>query len=360
MEFSALFPIRERCLYLDHAQKAPLPKPCTDAMAAALATLREGSFWQSRELSLADHQVRALISQVVGCHPADVSLFHHPLEAFFALVCGLPSAPRAAALVASEDQQALQRLGALLGRLGYEVQSVAPVRWRSAETLSAFGEGRFHLVLAPWVDELGWIVEPATLRQTLAPGGVLVLDATHGVPCRPESFYELGADALLLSSHTWLLGPPGVAALVSTQKLRRRWAPAFPSPRHPQLEDVADGACFDAPDLAAPALAGWAASLELLLAQGLAEVRTRIFAHQRTLTRTLVELGWEVLSPGAAHGVVGIVAAKHPFFPAQEVQRRLEEKHVRVGVLGDAVRFAPHFYTTIAELEALRQLLAKL
>jgi len=361
MEFSALFPMREHNLYLDHARQAPLPKPCTDAMDAALATLREGPFWQSRELLLLDHKARALLAQVVGCQPTAVSLFHHAVEAFLTLTAGLPTPHGAKAMVLAEDPESASRLARFLQRLGYDVESLAPVRWRFHEALLTNNQSRFHLIFAPWADELGWVVDPAALRTALIPEeGFLVLDATHAVPCRPETFNELSADALVVPSHTWLLGPSGVAALVSGEKLRGCWLPTHPSNRRPQLEEVADGACFDGPDLAVPALAGLTASLELLLNQDLGKVRNRILAHQRTLTRTLLELGWDVLSPGAAHEVVGIVAARHPFFPAEEVQRRLEERHVRVGVLGETVRFSPHFYTTLAELEALRQLLSKL
>ena len=70
--------------------------------------------------------------------------------------------------------------------------------------------------------------------------------------------------------------------------------------------------------------------------------------------------GWQVVSPGSGHPVAGIVSANHPFLPAIEVQKRLRERSIEVGVRDGWVRFSPHFYTTAGELEALRVILTKL
>jgi selenocysteine lyase/cysteine desulfurase len=333
-------------------------------MEQVLEQQRQGPFWQSRELAQLDHKVRTLLAQVVGCQPSDVSLFPDRASALLAFLAGLDHRQGEKALLAGESAQQLEGVAWFLRSLGYEVQVVAPVHWSKGEEFHATAGQGFALALVPWVDEGGWVADVPGLRELLSPsGGILVLDATQGVLCRPETFFELaelGVATGLVPGHTWLLGPTGVAALLTTEEVRQRWHWVLPSPRRGVAPFPLDGSSFDSPDLSLPTLAGMAASLELLLRQGLGNVRNRIWAHQRTLTRFLLELGWEVGSPGAAHSVAGIVLGKHPFFPAAEVQKRLGERHVRVGVLRDWVRFSPHFYTTIAEVEALRQLLARL
>jgi len=107
-------------------------------------------------------------------------------------------------------------------------------------------------------------------------------------------------------------------------------------------------------------VAGLAAALDLLLEVGSAEIYQRVVGHAHTLTHALLQAGWQVGSPGAQHRIAGIVAAKHQFLPAEEVARRLRERHIEVSARQGWVRFSPHFYATSGELEALRLILGKL
>lgn len=361
MEFSAIFPIRERCLYLDHAALAPLPKPVAAAVSTALQRYQQEGFWDLRELNQVDQKVRILLAQILGCQPSDVSLFPDTAIALTALLAGLQLPPGTQVLLAAEEPDDARPLTSLIARLGGSPALLAPARWDHLQHILGSSTPERALVYLPWVDAAGWVGDLETVAKKLkARGCVVVLDGTQAVPCRPESFPELEVEALIVPSHTWLLGPPGAAALITTPELRERWRPLFSSSRKPSVGELRDAACYESQGVSPLLLAGWAASLELLSAAGLAVVRSRIFAHQRTLTSQLLELGWNVTSPGASHAVAGIVLAQHPFFPAEEVQRRLQARHVRVGVLESWVRFSPHFYTTLAELNALQKILSSL
>lgn len=361
MELSEVFPIRERCLYLDHATVAPLPQPAVVAIDAALAQHQQEGFWEARELTRVDHRVRTLVAQLTGCEPSDVALFPDAATALTALLAGLRLAPGAGVFLALEEADGFRPLAALLERLGRATTLAAPARWEQLVRRLESEPPEAAVVCLPWVDAAGWVGELETWVAALKERGcTVILDGSQAVPCRPESLPEVGADALVLPSHTWLLGPRGACALITTPELRQRWTPLWSPARKPPAEGGSDAACFEGQGVSPLVLAGWAASLELLLGEGLVPVRNRILAHQRTLTSHVLELGWSVGSPGAAHPVAGIVLAQHPFFPAEEVQRRLQARHVRVGTLGSWVRFSPHFYTTLAELNALQKILGSL
>ncbi len=361
MEFSEVFPIRERCLYLDHASLAPVPEPVAVAVSTALHQHQDEGFWDLRELSQVDQKVRMLLAQVVGCQPSDVSLFPDSATALTALLAGLQLPPGTRFVLTSEEPEDTRPLASLLQRLGWSPSFLTPARWQRLHRILETHTPEGAVVYLPWVDAAGWVGDLETAGKRLAARGcIVVLDGTQAVPCRPESFPELEVAALLVPSHTWLLGPRGVTALITTPELRAHWQPFFASWRRSSAGGLRDAACFEGQGVSPLVLAGWAASLELLLAAGLGVVRNRIFAHQRTLTSHLLELGWSVASPGASHPVAGIVLAQHPFLPAEEVQRRLQARHVRVGVLGGWVRLAPHFYTTLAEVNALQRILSSL
>ncbi|MGQ9496405.1 MAG: aminotransferase class V-fold PLP-dependent enzyme [Thermoanaerobaculaceae bacterium] len=361
MDLSQLLPLREHWLYLDHASQAPLPRPTTEAMQQVIAAQRESAFWQSRELEQLDQRVRALLAQALGCQVTEIGLFPDRYVALLSLFAGLSPQSPGQVLLAGEEPEDLEPLAKLLADFGHRVRLLAPVRFSQLAGALFSQLAEVDVALLPWVDETGWVLELDGLAKALGnQRPTLFLDATQALPCRPETFSEIDADAVLLPSHTWFLGPRGLAAVVSREELRRKLRPILPPHRKATPVGLSDAACFEGQALPPAVLAGFAASLELFLSLGLGEVRKRIWAHQRTLTTHLLELGWAVGSPGAAHSVAGIVVAQHPFFPAQEVQARLAQRRVRVGVLGEWVRFSPHFYTTIAEIEALRQILAKL
>jgi selenocysteine lyase/cysteine desulfurase len=170
--------------------------------------------------------------------------------------------------------------------------------------------------------------------------------------------------------HKWLLGPEGAGLLVTRPELRSRLRPVMAGWTNTVREENSmllerfqpyeDGRRFEPGTLPTVLLAGLAAALELLLEAGLPAIHERVSLHSRTITHALLQLGWEVVSPGSGHPVAGIVAGRHPFLPPEEVARRLHARQIEVSAREGVVRFSPHFYTTQGELEALRVILGKL
>jgi cysteine desulfurase/selenocysteine lyase len=158
--------------------------------------------------------------------------------------------------------------------------------------------------------------------------------------------------------------------LITTEELRDKLRPVIAGWRNVHRSDHSlfltelslyrDGRRFEPGSAPSILVAGLEAALDLLLQVGLDEVHQRVTAHARTITQALLEASWVVASPGSAHEVAGIVAARHPFLPADEAVRRLAQRQIEVSARQRWVRFSPHFYATTGELEALRQILGKL
>jgi selenocysteine lyase/cysteine desulfurase len=192
----------------------------------------------------------------------------------------------------------------------------------------------------------------------------------QGLGVLPDSMADLGVDAMVAGGHAWLLGPEGAGLLVTRPELRRTLTPVLAGWANTLREDgslfldqvrpLEDGRRFEPGSLPTVLLAGLAAALELLLEAGLPAIHERVTNHARTITTILLQQGWEVLSPGSGHPIAGIVAARHPFLPAEEVARRLHHRQIEVAVRQGLVRFSPHFYAPAGELDALRVILAKL
>jgi selenocysteine lyase/cysteine desulfurase len=367
------FPVREHCLYLNHAAVAPLPRRVAQAMRERIAEQEShgARLWDSwRETELA---VRSSAAELIGCRREDVSIVRSTSEGLSLIAQGLDWKKGEAVLVGEEEFAANVAPYLALERRGVRVQRYSNRGGQvDSEEVGRLLVPPVKLLAVSWVSfHTGWVAPVAELAERAHRAGILVvLDAIQALGVLPEPFLGLGVDALVADGHKWLLAPEGAGLLVTSAGLRERVAPVLAGWRnieHPPgdlflktLRPFADGRRFEPGSLPNVLLAGLAAALELLLEVGPDEIHDRVVAHVRAITEMLLQLGWRVASPGSGRPVAGIAAGRHPFLPADEVARRLRERHIEVAARQGWVRFSPHFYTTAGELDALRVILGKL
>lgn len=367
------FPVRQHCLYLNHAAVAPLPARVAEAMRTRIAEQevggsRQWEHWKETELS-----VRALAAELTGCRPEDVSLVRSTSEGLSFVAQGLPWRKGDAVLVGEEEFAANVAPYLALHRRGVAVRRFPTPGGRvELDTVLPLLEAPVKLLALSWVAfHTGWVAPVAELAAAAHERKILVvLDAIQGMGVLPDRFPELGVDAMVADGHKWLLGPEGLGIMVTTPQLRAGLQPVVAGwlnvrrpPRQFFLHELAfheDGRRFEAGAMPNVLAAGLAAALDLLLEVGGAEVYERVQAHARAITQALLKASWDVGSPGSAHPIAGIVAARHPFLPADEIGRRLRERQIEVTARQGWVRFSPHFYATSGELDALAVILGKL
>jgi cysteine desulfurase/selenocysteine lyase len=367
------FPVRQHCLYLNHAAVAPLPARVAEAMRARIGEQENsGSHhwerWKETELA-----ARALAAELVGCRPEDVSLVRSTSEGLSLIAQGLPWRKGDAVLVGEEEFAANVAPYLALNRRGVAVRRFPTPGGRvELDTVLPLLVPPVKLLALSWVAfHTGWVAPVAELAREAHERRILVaLDAIQGLGALPDRFPELGVDALVADGHKWLLGPEGLGIMVTTPELRAGLQPVLAgwlNVRRParqfflhELVYHEDGRRFEPGAMPNVLVAGLAAALDLLLEAGPDEVCDRIVLHARAITQFLLKAGWHVGSPGSAHPIAGIVAGRHPFLPAEEIARRLRERHIEVTARQGWVRFSPHFYATSGELDAFAVILGKL
>jgi len=367
------FPVREYCLYLNHAAVAPLPRRVAAAMHARVA---EQEAWGSRDWRSWEQTVlavRTLGAELIGAAPADVSIVPNTSYGLSILAQGLPWQRGDAVLVGREEFAAnVAPWLALAGRGVKVIRYPTPEGRIHPEAVIPLLKPPVRLLTLSWMAfHSGWVAPVAELARVAREREItVVLDAIQGLGVLPDSMSDLAVDAVVADGHKWLLGPEGAGLLVTRPELRSRLRPVMAGWTNTVREENSmlleryqpheDGRRFEPGTLPTVLLAGLAAALELLLEAGLPTIHERVSLHCRTITHALLHLGWEVVSPGSGHPVAGIVAGRHPFLPAEEVARRLHARQIEVSAREGVVRFSPHFYITQGELEALRVILGKL
>lgn len=366
------FPIRENCLYLDHAAVCPLPKSTAQAMRNRVEAQEQGgrraeADWKNSTLSC-----RHLGAQLMGCDPEDVSLIRSTSEGLSIIAEGLDWQPGDEVLVGAEEFASNAAPWLNLAHRGVEIRRFPQLNGRiDPHDVKHHLTPRTRVLAVSWVSfHTGWIAPLAALKSLCRETGTaLVVDAIQGLGAACLHMRSLGLDAVVADSHKWLLGPEGIGVMGTSPRFRAALRPVLTGWRSVRrrpgsmflrdLEPLEDGRRFEPGATNSVGIAGLAASLDLLTTVGMDVVTQRVETLNRLLTRILIAHGWEVASPGSGHPALGIVAAKPPAGSAREAVARLEERHVLASAREQLVRFSPHWYTTRGEIEALDRILTK-
>lgn len=368
----AEFPVRERCLYLDHAAVCPLPRLVAEAMRRRIGDQELEGHLKYREWRNHHLTCRHLGGQLIGCDPDDISIVRSTSEGLSFVAEGLEWRAGDEVLVGDEEFAANVSPWLNLATRGVRVVRYPQPDGRvdPAEIAERIGE-RTRLLSVSWVAfHTGWIAPLAQLARLCRDHGVvLVVDAIQGLGVLPMDMRALGVDAVVADGHKWLLGPEGAGLMATTPELRQRLRPVVNGWRNirldpgdmtlQRLDHLSDGRRFEPGAANDVGVAGLAAALDLIATVGRDEIQARVEMLARLLTRILIAHGWDVFSPGSGQPIAGIVAGRHPSVPPRETARRLGERRVVCSVRQASVRFSPHFYTTKGELEALDRILEK-
>jgi selenocysteine lyase/cysteine desulfurase len=366
------FPIREHCLYLDHAAVCPLPRPVAEAMRKRIADQEHTGLdnfegWRNDHLTC-----RHIGGQLIGCGTEDISIIRSTSEGLSMVAEGLGWKKADQVLVGEEEFAANVAPWLHLARKGVKVVRYPQVDGRvDPEQILRQLTSKTRLVTVSWVAfHTGWIAPLAELgRLCREHGCLLVVDAIQGLGVLPMEMRALGIDAVVADGHKWLLGPEGAGLMATTPELRGQLQPVLSGWRnvHRQPGDffldrlafVEDGRRFEPGASNGIGIAGLAAGLDIIASVGRETIQSRVETLARMLTRILIAHGWDVFSPGSGQPVAGIVAARPRGATAREAHRRLSERRVVCSVRQGLLRFSPHFYVTRGELEALDRILEK-
>jgi cysteine desulfurase / selenocysteine lyase len=369
----AEFPVRQHCLYLNHAAVAPLPSRVADAMRVRIDEQERsgGRLWDTWRQT--DLSIRSLAAQLAGGRPEDVSIVRSTSEGLSLVAQGIDWRPGDAVLVGAQEFAANVAPWLALAGRGVDVRRFPQQDGRiGLEDVIPLLAPPVRVLALSWVAfHTGWVAPVAELAEAAHERGItVVLDAIQALGVLPDTIEELGVDALVADGHKWLLGPEGAGVMLTVPELRARLTPVVSGWRNvlhqpgdlflDRLDPFADGRRFEPGSPASVLHAGLAAALDLILEAGITEVNERVVAHARGITEVLLRRGWEVGSPGSGRVIAGIVAGRHPFLPPEEVVRRLRDRSIEVSARQGWVRFSPHFYATAGEVEALHPILGKL
>jgi selenocysteine lyase/cysteine desulfurase len=287
-----LLPAAGAGIYLDAATFGPLPAETAEAM-------RQAEDWELR------------VGRVTAGREEDVDQRADEARAVIAALIG--AAPDAIALAYGRDD-AIALARASLGRDATIVELVSSVTGERAAG------------------------QPAPARDA----GPLVVDASNAAGAIPLAVDELTADAVVLATDRWLLGPEGTAALW----LRRPSPVALPARQLPRTALVGLARSV-----------GW---LEMYVGLDWIHERTARLAGRLHGALSAID-GVEVVTPSPPPA--GIVSFRLPAWPVQEVAEELGRRVfalLRALPAAGLLRASVGWYNTADELDRFAGAVAEL
>ncbi len=290
-------------VYLDHAATTPMVPAAIEAMTEQLREVGNASSLHAsgRRARRVVEESREAIAQALDCRPGEVVFTSGGTEADNLAVKGLfwnrrdaDPARRRVLATAVEHHAVLDALHWLAEHEQADVE-LLPVDRAGRLDLDALAAaidrdpGSVALVTAMWANNEVGTLQPIdrVVARAAAHGIPVHTDAVQAVGAVPVGFAASGVDSLALSGHK-VGGPHGVGALV----VRRDLTPTALVHGGGQERDIRSGT------LDAPAIAGFAAAVELAVKQQ-AEHAARLTALRERLVAGVTR----VVPDAVVHGV---------------------------------------------------------
>ncbi len=359
------FPVTATCTYLNHAAVAPWPRRTQEAVTAfakenALEGARHYGRWAETE-----QVVRHQLAQLIHAPSADdIALLKNTSEALSVVAYGFPWCAGDNLVISDEEFPSNRVVWESLSNQGVTVREVR-LRGQTdpEQALLAAADSRTRLL------SISCVQYASGLRLNLerlgercrARGVAFCVDAIQGLGAIPHDVQAMHIDFLMADAHKWLLGPEGIAVFYCSPRWREQLR-LFQYGWH-MVEDVGN---YDRRDwqpahsarrfeCGSPNMLGiyaLSASLSLLLEIGTAKIEQQILERaEYLLSAVQLRTKLELLTSPVRGRYAGIVTFRSHQIDSQVLWKSLMENNVICAPRGGGVRFSPHFYIPLQQLE---------
>jgi cysteine desulfurase/selenocysteine lyase len=372
------FPAARRHAYLNAASVALMPKMPAHAILdwqRDLATEGTVHFDEEAEANVFD-TLRQAAARLLGALPDEIACISGASEALCSLAWALSPGPDRNIVSAGVEFPSVVYPWLRVARLtGCEVR-LATDQDNLVDPSELMGliDDRTSAVCISHVQySTGQRLDLAALAQVAhSHRAVLVVDASQSAGAVPVNVVAEDVDVLVTAGYKWLCGPFGAAVLFIRRDLHEELEPGLVGWRSTEqvydfqpgrLEWASGARRFEFGTLAYGCAIGLAKAIEYLLDIGIQQINSYNLVLADRLVEGLANLGAQFVSPSVENLNSSIVTVRFPGHDQARIARHLNEEGVVVSPRIGAVRFSPHLYNTIDDidraLETLQSVLAQ-
>ncbi|HEX9690424.1 MAG TPA: aminotransferase class V-fold PLP-dependent enzyme [Thermoanaerobaculia bacterium] len=361
------FPVRRNLVYWNHAAVAPLPRRVADAITAHIENVRDRGAADWRDWYAAIEETRGKAARLIGARASEIAFLPSTSWALNFVATAFPW--QSGDNVVGDDMEFPANVypWMLLERRGVEYRLAQNRDGRvGVDEIAAVVDARTRVVAVSWVAfHNGWVYPIEEIGAFCREKGILfVVDAIQGLGALPLDVGDANVDVLAADSHKWLLGAEACAVFYAAENARERVPAAFGgwwNVRHEtshaggyldyRLDFHLGGQRYEPGSLPTAQVKGLAAALDLLEEMDIGEISRRIVTLGRALADGLAGRGWKIATPEPFGS--GILAAVPPNGDARKAAKELEARGIITSPREGAVRFSPHAYNEVGEVERI-------
>lgn len=359
------FPVINEWRFFNHAACSPLPMRAVNAMKVQVhehalnGNLGNDRWAKNRE------DARGLAARLLHCDASEVAFVGNTADGLNIVANGFPWRAGDNVVTTNVEYPANMYPWLKLAAQGVTVKTVPEREGRiSFEELAAAIDDNTRVLAISWVEfASGFMNDLNALGQLCKQRGIFfVVDAIQGLGAYPIDVAAAQIDVLACGGQKWLLGPRGCALLYCSQaaleKLDVSVVGAYSVvDEHNyldyQLEFKSGAARFEYGTENAVGIAGMRASLELLLEVGVTTIQQRIEMLTRRFIAAAQQRGYTIASSQRAGESSGLVFFEKAGVNTAHLAAHLKEQRFVLSMRAGKLRFAPHFYNTEDEVDAL-------
>jgi cysteine desulfurase/selenocysteine lyase len=361
-EFSA---VTARGAYLNHAGVSPAPARVVRAVqeAAALSAQDPLGFFMDGVLTWRE-SARVRLARLMGVPAEDLALIKNTGHGLSLVADALRLEPGDNVVsVACEYPSVVYPWYAQADR-GIETRLLTPRADGifTPDDLAAVMDGRTRVLTLSWVQfGTGFRCDLAACAALAhSQNALIVVDVIQGLGALPLEAANWGIDIAVTGSHKWLMAPGGTGGLYLAPHVLDRMRLV-----NMGALSVVDVIKFDPLDFSVKpsahryeegtpnglGLAGLDAALSLLEEVGIDAIAASVLALTAHAAEKLEAKGYVVTSPRTDAQRSGLLMFQHSTHPNEAILEALTNADVSAAVRGGKVRFSPHFYNTVEEIE---------
>jgi cysteine desulfurase/selenocysteine lyase len=354
-----------RGVYLNHAGVSPAPARVVRAVKDGMDHAAEDplDFFMTRAIP-ARESARMRLARMLGVPTEHLALLKNTGHGLSLIADGLKLSPGDNVVGVDCDYPSVVYPWYAQADRGIETRLVTPRGPNGAfmaDDFEAVMDHRTRVVTLSWVQFGTGFRCDLTAFAALAHrhNALLVVDVIQGLGVLPLEAGKLGIDVAVTGSHKWLMAPPGTGGLyIAPHVLDRlrlvnmgagavvdvmKFDPLDFSPK-PNAQRYEEGS----PNVLG--LIGLDAALSLLEEAGTDVIAAHVLSLCAHAADRLEAKGYHVLSPRAEADRAGLVMFQHPTRDNAAVLEVLQVAKVTAAVRGGLLRFSPHFYNTVEEI----------
>jgi len=354
------FPVTRNLIYLNHAAVAPLPRPAAAALRHFADEAMNWGSWRYPEWMAACEGVRSELSRMIGCATGEVALIKNTSEGIATIQMGIDWKPGDIVVAFKEEFPANYYCWKLL-----EERNGCVVRWLSIyDSLEKIDEAcrGARLLAISWVNYIsGFRVDLHAIGEICRRHNVFYfVDAIQGLGAFPLDVKACGIHALAADGHKWLLGPEGWGVLYIDQAVQDQVFPVefgwttvkhWPDYASRDMTLRTDAGRYEPGTLNVACSFALRASMQLLNGVGIPEVSQQVLALADRLEVGLRRLDCELMVDRAPGNSSGILSFRKEGVDSVKLHAALKGCNILSAPRQGWVRFSPHFYLELAEMD---------